>query len=377
MGGAGFSLTAPVLTWVTATDDNTPLFEADFTNLLLNDVGRLQISTDVGFTSPTDYTNTADDQVGEIDALLLAFTTGALADGTYWVRARHERGATVSSWSNVETKTIATVVTPVNTVAPAVTGGAWLYGLLTATNGTWSNVPTSYTYQWTRGGVNIASATSGTYTLVAADRGQNIVCVVTATNAGGSTPQASNTIAVAAAGTNLFSKTEVFSDGFWQLTASVTIGTNDAVAPDGTTTMDDIREVNTTAAHELYNNSAMTITSGQPYCASFFVKPVEDTKCIVNLNIGGGNMRTWFDLTGNGAVLTKHASVTAVIQLIANGIYRISARATSSGTSGFGAFGLAKTDNVDTYAGITGDGAELWGAQFEQANAMTSYSSVA
>ena len=56
------------------------------------------------------------------------------------------------------------------------------------TNGNWVGVPTSYTYAWTRNGTNISGATSATYTLVSADTGtKQICCVVTATNASGST----------------------------------------------------------------------------------------------------------------------------------------------------------------------------------------------
>jgi hypothetical protein len=56
------------------------------------------------------------------------------------------------------------------------------------TNGNWTGSPTGYTYQWTRDGTNISAATAATYTLVAADvGGHQIRCVVTATNATGST----------------------------------------------------------------------------------------------------------------------------------------------------------------------------------------------
>jgi hypothetical protein len=58
----------------------------------------------------------------------------------------------------------------------------------TSTTGSWVGTPTSYAYQWTRDGTNIAAATAATYTLVAADvGGHQIRCVVTATNAQGST----------------------------------------------------------------------------------------------------------------------------------------------------------------------------------------------
>jgi hypothetical protein len=56
------------------------------------------------------------------------------------------------------------------------------------TTGNWTGSPTAYAYQWTRDGTNIASATAATYTLVAADvGGHQIRCLVTATNATGST----------------------------------------------------------------------------------------------------------------------------------------------------------------------------------------------
>jgi hypothetical protein len=82
---------------------------------------------------------------------------------------------------------------PVNSVAPALSGTAQEGQTLTCSTGTWSGSPT-YTYQWKRDGNNITSATNSTYTLVLADVGQNIKCVVTATNFVGSATADSNTI---------------------------------------------------------------------------------------------------------------------------------------------------------------------------------------
>ncbi len=67
-----------------------------------------------------------------------------------------------------------------------------------ATNGTWSGSPTSFTYQWQRCAeldancANIAGATRAGYTLAAADVGENIQLVVTASNASGSASAISN-----------------------------------------------------------------------------------------------------------------------------------------------------------------------------------------
>lgn len=89
---------------------------------------------------------------------------------------------------------------PANTVAPAVTGTTQTGSALSTTNGTWSNTPTGFSYQWQRdvaeNGVfsNIGSATSSSYTLVSADLGNDVRCVVTATNAGGSTSANSNAV---------------------------------------------------------------------------------------------------------------------------------------------------------------------------------------
>jgi surface protein len=84
---------------------------------------------------------------------------------------------------------------PVNTVLPNVTGTAVVGNVLTTDDGTWTNSPTSYAYQWKRGATNIGT-NANTYTLVTADAGESITCVVTATNGGGSTPATSNAVQV-------------------------------------------------------------------------------------------------------------------------------------------------------------------------------------
>lgn len=89
---------------------------------------------------------------------------------------------------------------PVNTVAPVVSGTATFGQTLSTTDGTWTGVPTpTFTYQWQRVTTNIGGATSSTYVLVAADVGNTIRCVVTATNAVSAVSANSNSTAAVSA----------------------------------------------------------------------------------------------------------------------------------------------------------------------------------
>ena len=93
---------------------------------------------------------------------------------------------------------------PASTAQPTITGTPAQGQTLTATQGTWSNSPTSFAYQWMRcpasGGAADASdcaaiggATTTSYVVAAGDVGSRLRIRVTATNADGpGTPAASN-----------------------------------------------------------------------------------------------------------------------------------------------------------------------------------------
>jgi hypothetical protein len=71
--------------------------------------------------------------------------------------------------------------------------------VLKTTNGKWttcSGNPITYTYEWVRGTVTIAGATSSTYTVTAADAGYTLHSVVTADDRSSSLSASSNTVPV-------------------------------------------------------------------------------------------------------------------------------------------------------------------------------------
>lgn len=85
--------------------------------------------------------------------------------------------------------------TPVNILAPVISGTTSLGSTLTGTNGSWTNSPSIFSYQWKRNGVNISGATNNTYVLTLADQSSNITLEVSASN-GLVGSQISNTLSI-------------------------------------------------------------------------------------------------------------------------------------------------------------------------------------
>ena len=102
-------------------------------------------------------------------------------NGTTWVinypeSPQNVSGASISTLSGISGRIGCVYIASV---------GSW--------NSTDAYIPTSYTYQWTRSGVDISGATNNTYTTGADDVEKIIGCRVTAINLRGSTPSSATT----------------------------------------------------------------------------------------------------------------------------------------------------------------------------------------
>jgi len=75
---------------------------------------------------------------------------------------------------------------PQNKDVPYVGGTATVGGTLNCTMGNWTGEPTGYAYRWQSDGADVGTG-SADYVVAATDAGHVVVCIVTATNAHGST----------------------------------------------------------------------------------------------------------------------------------------------------------------------------------------------
>jgi hypothetical protein len=131
----------------------------------------------------------------------------ARADSSAAIAARHvvaaEQQAEAGQAARDQAQNGGTPGAPGQGLPPAVVDVPYVAGTgtvgetLTCTMGNWTGEPTSYAYQWKRDGTTDLG-TDDSYVIAAADAGSSITCVVTATNAlGSTTAPPSNAVAVA------------------------------------------------------------------------------------------------------------------------------------------------------------------------------------
>src|SRR5436305_6805342 len=148
---------------------------------------------------------------------------------------------------------VARAAAPANTAKPTISGTEKAGSTLTASNGTWSNSPTSYTYQWRRCATDgtacgdITGATSKTYTLTTSDVHHTVRVAVTAKNADGSASATSdptgvigstsgpaNTVKPSVSGSTLPGAELTVSNGSWSPPATSYLYQWQRCATDGT-----------------------------------------------------------------------------------------------------------------------------------------------
>jgi hypothetical protein len=154
---------------------------------------------------------------------------------------------------------------------------------------------------------------------------------------------------------------------------NATMTANAGTAPDGTNTAYKINENTVNSSHGVEGNLLIPPATTD-YTISVYVKAAERTWFILdNTHQGVLNYRNWFNLS-NGTVGTVAAGNTATITSVGNGWYRC-AVSRPAGTGGIHRpnFYTATADNTVSFAGTSGSGVLIWGAQLEQRLVATTY----
>jgi len=179
---------------------------------------------------------------------------------------------------------------------------------------------------------------------------------------------------------NLFLHSEDFSNSYWQKNNS-SVNATGAVAPDGTSTAQGIREDTSSVSHNIIRNSFTTVI-GQKYTISVFAKWTGQRYLQISFGSGDSNPNLAFqNFDIETGVLGSSSGVTnSAITDVGNGWYRCSTVVESAVTTGFipvfGLIPLTTSGRSPFYTGQgngAGDMLLLWGAQFEEGDSLTGY----
>lgn len=143
---------------------------------------------------PISFTNNTVTPIGLWDIDSVHHVAGPMG-GTVTIEPAMESQEAIDLLGLTGDAAVTELEAPVNTEEPEITGTTEVGQTLTTTNGTWTGTPMpTYAHQWRRGDTDIDDETGTTYLLVEDDEGENITCVVTATNSVGTETATSNSI---------------------------------------------------------------------------------------------------------------------------------------------------------------------------------------
>lgn len=176
---------------------------------------------------------------------------------------------------------------------------------------------------------------------------------------------------------NLAIRSEEFDNaGVWLL-QNATIGANTGGAPDGSVTADKLEETTANGPHTAYQQIA-GLVDNTVYTFSVYLRQQERTWALVAINGKDGTTRgAYFNIPiGAPAIGTILNGATPLMSTVgALSHYRCSVSATvgAGGSTPAVAIYTASADNVSSFAGTTGSGFHMHGAQLELGTALSSY----
>ena len=157
---------------------------------------------------------------------------------------------------------------------------------------------------------------------------------------------------------NLVQNSEQYNAGTWLL-AFLSISTNSAVAPNGTTTAD-LLYPSSSEAYCYVSTTSFSVVGGQIYTQSVYLKSSGFRWGIVD-NMAG-SPGAWFDLL-NGVVGNVASGCTASIESVGNGWYRCSVSSVAQSSTNYADFRMSDANGGSAVTANGTDGLLAWGFQ--------------
>lgn len=173
--------------------------------------------------------------------------------------------------------------------------------------------------------------------------------------------------------TNLITESEAFDNSYWTKSGASVVG--GFTSPSADSPLGAFKLVEDTANSRHFVNSSEFSTSGTVYSSSVYVKADGRNKIALRENAQTGNYAS-FNLS-NGTLIATNG-VSASIELISNGWYRINYQITSGNTIILGIELLSDSYTSgdpysNPYQGNGTSGVYIYGAQVEEGSYPTSY----
>jgi len=168
--------------------------------------------------------------------------------------------------------------------------------------------------------------------------------------------------------TNLANYSEQFDNAFW-IKTNATIILNATTSPSGNLTANKILETTTSGYH--YAESIRSLTNGQTYTASCFIKKAERNFGYIGIYTNESK-QIRVDLVNGTISSTAGTWVSYKLEDYGNDWYRVTGTFVATTTTYF-FIGPALNSTTVIYSGNSSNGVFLWGAQLELGSNATSY----